>query len=69
MERAQKKLKLDAMVVQQGRLQDKDKVRSSPSSVVVVFDAHACFFDAAEHNHPPTSPSQSPNKTNPYRRR
>ncbi len=35
-ERAQKKLKLDAMVVQQGRLQDKDKARRT----------HACPTDS-----------------------
>ncbi|KAL7558628.1 hypothetical protein ACA910_019459 [Epithemia clementina (nom. ined.)] len=42
-ERAQQKLKLDAMVVQQGRLKDKDKVSKEEIMAAVRFGADAVF--------------------------
>eukprot|EP00977_Amphora_coffeiformis_P010111 scaffold2357_cov167-Amphora_coffeaeformis.AAC.19 len=42
-ERAQQKLKLDAMVVQQGRLKDKDKVSKEELMAAVRFGADAVF--------------------------
>ncbi|KAL3919052.1 MAG: hypothetical protein SGILL_003948 [Bacillariaceae sp.] len=42
-ERAQQKLKLDAMVVQQGRLKDKDKVTKEEMMAAVRFGADAVF--------------------------
>lgn len=42
-ERAQQKLKLDAMVVQQGRLKDKDKVTKDEIMAAVRFGADAVF--------------------------
>jgi len=42
-ERAQQKLKLDAMVVQQGRLKDKDKVSKDEIMAAVRFGADAVF--------------------------
>ena len=43
MERAQQKLKLDAMVVQQGRLKDKDKVSKEEIMAAVRFGADTVF--------------------------
>ena len=51
-ERAQKKLKLDAMVVQQGRLQDKDKVSQLHKIAVYLY--------AYPPTHPPTHPYINP---------
>jgi SWI/SNF-related matrix-associated actin-dependent regulator of chromatin subfamily A member 5 len=42
-ERAQQKLKLDAMVVQQGRLKDKDKVTKEEIMAAVRFGADSVF--------------------------
>ena len=42
-ERAQQKLKLDAMVVQQGRLKDKDKVSKEEIMAAVTFGADTVF--------------------------
>lgn len=42
-ERAQQKLKLDAMVVQQGRLKDKDKISKEEMMAAVRFGADAVF--------------------------
>ena len=42
-ERAQQKLKLDAMVVQQGRLKEKDKLSKEDVMAAVRFGADAVF--------------------------